>query len=59
MKNVVKKVIVMIIIFISILCFYKVKSYAVQNSYYITVNYGSNVVTIYTKDAMRKFFCAI
>lgn len=59
MKNVLKRFIVMLIIFIFGVCFYKVKSYAVQNSYYITVNYGSNVVTIYTKDNSRKFYSTI
>lgn len=59
MEKVVKKIIVMIILFISLLLLGGINSNASSGDYYITVNYGSNVVTVYTKDANRKLYYSI
>lgn len=54
-----KKIIIMIIVFCVLMILNSKASYASSDEYYITVNYGANVVTIYSKDSNRKFYSSI
>ena len=48
-----KRIIIMIIVFCVLMILNSKASYASSDEYYITVNYGANVVTIYKKDSKR------
>ncbi|MCI8309808.1 MAG: hypothetical protein HFJ45_06470 [Clostridia bacterium] len=54
-----KRIIIMIIVFCVLMILNSKASYASSDEYYITVNYGANVVTIYSKDPNRKFYSSI
>ena len=55
MKKIIQKILFVLFIFLIFLLVSKNTSDAATGDYYITVNYGANVVTVYTKDASGNF----